>query len=32
LEANELGTEDAVVMIARSSQEAIVENLDSLTA
>ena len=31
IESNELGTEEAVVIIARSSQEAIVENLDSLT-
>ena len=31
IESNELSTEEAVVIIARSSQEAIVENLDSLT-
>lgn len=31
IESNELGEDEAVVIIARSSQEAIVENLDSLT-
>jgi len=30
IESNELSAEEAVVIIARSSQEAIVENLDSL--
>jgi uncharacterized RmlC-like cupin family protein len=30
IESNELGEDEAVVIIARSSQEAIVENLDSL--
>jgi uncharacterized RmlC-like cupin family protein len=30
IESNELGLEEAVVIVARSSQEAIVENLDSL--
>lgn len=32
IESNELGEDEAVVIIARSSQQAIVENLDSLTA
>jgi uncharacterized RmlC-like cupin family protein len=31
IESNELGVEEAVVIIARSSQESIVENLESLT-
>jgi uncharacterized RmlC-like cupin family protein len=31
IESNERGQDEAVVIIARSSQEAIVENLDSLT-
>jgi uncharacterized RmlC-like cupin family protein len=31
IESNEQGKDEAVVIIARSSQEAIVENLDSLT-
>jgi uncharacterized RmlC-like cupin family protein len=31
IESNELSAEEAVVIIARSSQEAIVENLDSLS-
>ena len=31
IESNELGEDEAVVIIARSSQAAIVENLDSLT-
>lgn len=31
IESNERGKDEAVVIIARSSQEAIVENLDSLT-
>jgi uncharacterized RmlC-like cupin family protein len=30
IESNELSAEEAVVIVARSSQEAIVENLDSL--
>jgi len=30
IESNELGEDEAVVIIARSSQQAIVENLDSL--